>query len=76
MNKQTKHLLVILALGLALMVMPAQFILAAAPASQQGQVSGHSPEDLIKAVNDLRLENGLPIPCRPPGADAGRPMGG
>lgn len=60
MNTLSKEILVILILGFVLLAMPAQNILAAAPASQQGQVSGHSPDDLINAVNDLRLENGLP----------------
>ena len=61
MKTLSKEILVVLVLGLVLLAMPAQHILAAAPANQQGQENGHSPTDLIKAVNDLRLENGLPV---------------
>ena len=60
MNTLSKKLLVILVLGFVLFGMPAQHILAAAPAGRQRQEPGHSPADLIKAVNDLRLDNGLP----------------
>ncbi len=59
MNTLTKQLFVISALGFILLVMTAQNILAATPSIQQGQENGPSPADLINAVNDLRLENGL-----------------
>lgn len=55
----SKQLLVILVIGFVLLALPVQNILAAESANQQGQVSGHSPQDLINAVNNLRLENGL-----------------
>lgn len=61
MNILLKQVIVVLALGFVLLAIPAQNILAAAPSIQQGQEIGHSPADLINAVNDLRLENGLPI---------------
>jgi len=60
MNTLSKHLFVVLVLGFVLLGMPAQNILAASSSIQQGQENGHNPADLIKAVNDLRLENGLP----------------
>lgn len=53
-------MLVILTFGLVLLAVPPQKILAADPPGQQGQTNGRSPADLIQAVNDLRLENGLP----------------
>ena len=59
MNTQTKLLLVVLVLGFVLLVIPAQIMLAAAPLNQTGQENGHTPGDLINAVNNLRLENGL-----------------
>ncbi len=59
MNTLSKQLFVVLALGFVLLVMPAQNILAAKLSIQQGQENGHSPVDLINAVNDLRLANGL-----------------
>ena len=58
MNTLSKTRLVILTLGLVLLVIPAQKILAVAP--QKKQENGRSPGDLIQAVNNLRLENGLP----------------
>ncbi len=61
MNTLSKQNFVILALGFVLLVMPGQKILAATPSIPQGQEGGHSPADLINAVNDLRLENGLPV---------------
>ena len=61
MTTLSKFLFVILVLGFVLLGMPAQNIFAAAPSIQQGQENGHSPADLIKAVNDLRLVNGLPV---------------
>jgi len=60
MNTQTKQLCVILIFGFLLLGLPAKNILAVTPFNQQGQENGPSPADLIKAVNDLRLENGLP----------------
>ena len=60
MNTQTKQLIVIIVVGFVLLGMPAQKILAVTPFIQQGQENGQSPADLIKAVNDLRLENDLP----------------
>jgi len=60
MKTLSKHLLVVLVLGFVLLGMPAQNILAANPSILQGQENGHSPADMINAVNDLRLANGLP----------------
>jgi len=59
MNTLSKQLLVVLVLGLILLGMPAH-IYAANPSILLAQESGHNPEDLINAVNNLRLENGLP----------------
>jgi len=53
-----KRLSISVLLGLFLLIIPTQRIFAISPKTQQG--NGHSPADLIKAVNDLRLENGLP----------------
>lgn len=61
MNTLSKQFIVILALGFVLLAVPAQNILAADPSIQQGQENRPNPADLIKAVNDLRLENGLPV---------------
>jgi len=59
MNTFSKHLFVVLVLGFALLALPAQHILAASPNIPQAQEPGHSPADMINAVNNLRLENGL-----------------
>ncbi len=57
MNTKPKFLLVLLAAAV-LLLLPSRNILASSQSSAQGQAAGHSPADLIKAVNDLRLANG------------------
>jgi len=61
LNSLPKHITaaLILALALAFLALPAPRILAAPPVVPPGQDGGHSPDDLIRAVNDLRLANGL-----------------
>ena len=58
MNTFSKTLLVVLALGLVLLAVPSPKILAAPPLVPPEQDAGRSPQDLINAVNELRLANG------------------
>jgi uncharacterized protein YkwD/LysM repeat protein len=60
MKKPIKPLTLILLLGVVIWGISAQKIQAAPAHDKQRQGSDHSPSDLIDAVNQLRLTNGLP----------------